>query len=283
MNSIPGNPPSDHDDDVDEWAGAAIELYAIRETLAERFEACNREGMRKVFIEFRILRDALHLTEAVRVEAGDERLAEGLALFNSAWNSLVSAYQIMRQMDEIGACTLMRLALETASSGFAILTSDPHYEKYVAYKFSATKCVSIASKVVPLVGKWYGAYSMLMSHPHRAVHGPFFARWSAVELARQLGQGDHFYVPGGKEPHCQFLAQLALMVCLTTRLLELGFFADVQTRSVLRKAMRCSYYTEDAGNRIATLDREIMAAANASEARSRADAPQDGQTGGTDA
>ena len=254
---VPDKLTDDHCEDVDEWFGAAIHLYAIREVLANEFDSHNKESMQEVFIEYQRLREALHLTEAVRIDVGDERLTEALALFNSAWNSLVSAFQLTRQMDEIGAGSLMRLALETACSGFAILTSEVHYERYLAYKFKATKCISVAARAVPLVGEMYGALSKLMAHPHRAVHGPFFQRWSPVELSRVLTKGDVFYVPGEKGFRL-LLTQLSLVVCLTTRLLELGFYADGQTRTVLREVMECRCYTEDVDEQVTKLHREFV-------------------------
>jgi hypothetical protein len=153
-------------------------LIAIRSALAEKFDSHNVEGSKKVFAEFARLCEAQALTEAVREDVGDRRMNEALALFLSTWSTLVSAYQLLRQMDAVSANTLMRLALETASSAYAILTCDDHYKKYLAHEFRASKCITVAARAVPLVGSLYGALSQRMVHPNRAVHGPFLRGWS---------------------------------------------------------------------------------------------------------
>jgi hypothetical protein len=47
-----------------------------------------------------------------------------------------------------------------------------------------------------------------------------------VELTREMPDDDATHVPTGEEPAHRLLTQLALVVCVTTRLLELGFYGD---------------------------------------------------------
>ena len=120
------------------------------------------------------VRTLLTLCVAFHEDIGIGARFDAVALLAKADNILISAFSLASQRAYFETMILLRVALETASTAYAITDDANIYNEYSTkgYHFKSTTSIKYAKKAIRIIGEIYGAFSTAVIHQNRNFYGP---------------------------------------------------------------------------------------------------------------
>ncbi len=89
---------------------------------------------------------------------------EAAAVLWEGANSLIGAYQSLREGFGAESALIVRYTTEIQALGIAIWSSEDHFKKFTDGKLSGNQCIGMAKKIFPEIGSHYGVLCKLI-HP----------------------------------------------------------------------------------------------------------------------
>ena len=152
----------------------SIEHYALntRNQSAENFRSINATAIKETLREMSgpHALNMLYITHYGNFTSS--RRFDTFAVLLKSVDILISAFHMACQRQQAEACTLLRLALETAATGWDISQNQSAFEDYKQMRYKSTSAVKFAKKVVPSFGELWGAMSRMAVHPNAHASGP---------------------------------------------------------------------------------------------------------------
>ena len=87
-------------------------------------------------------------------------------------NTIIASFELTRSGYGIEPPVLLRNALETCTTAIDLIKKPEKYKVFKERKYKSSKSISVAKKILPIIGKFYGMFSEFYLHISLASSSP---------------------------------------------------------------------------------------------------------------
>jgi hypothetical protein len=146
-----------------------------REITAASFDDANEDALSVTLRDIELVKTPLRFVILKSDLPDSHPWFHAIALFNRAWETLVSSVHLARHRVPIDAFALLRVAVETAAVAVHITTNPVAFESYVGLtpkKYKSPKAITAVRSLIPRLPEVWGAFSQAAIHTNVRSFGP---------------------------------------------------------------------------------------------------------------
>jgi len=146
-----------------------------REITAASFDGLNEDALSVTLGDIELVKATLTLAVLKSEPMDFDPWFHAIALFNRAWETLVSSIHLARHRVPVDAFALLRVAVETAAVAVHITRDPVAFESYLGRsgkKYKATQAITPVQSLIPRLPEVWGALSEAAIHMNVRTFGP---------------------------------------------------------------------------------------------------------------